>query len=385
MTRPAEIPDYLGDDEIDRIARLQARPWADEVDVQSPENDGRDDGGTFRRSWRPVDLTAVLDGQWQPAEPTVGARSDGIGMFYPGKVHTVSSESEGGKTWLILAAVLAELRAGNSVVYCDFEDDEGGIVGRLLTLQADRLDLAARFHYVRPMDPLGNGIHLDDLDALLREVRPTLGVVDGVTEAMTLHGLDTNSNSDAAKFGRMLPRRLAAAGAASVSLDHVTKSADGRGRYSLGAVHKLNALDGAAYVLENRQSFGVGITGRSTIKIAKDRPGQLRRHALTSSGGLHWFGDLVMTSHGEHFAEVEISPPTSTESTEFRPTHLMGAICEAIEKAGKPLSGKQIEALVKGKATTIRTARALLEVEGYITDRTPYSLLKHWDGGEGDE
>ncbi|WGY04323.1 AAA family ATPase [Nocardioides sp. QY071] len=339
----------------------------------------------FRRSWKPVDLSDVLDGAWKPAEPTVGRRADGIGLFYPGKVHTVSSESEGGKTWLVLAAVVHELSVGNHVVYVDFEDDEGGIVGRLLTLQVDKQAIRERFHYVRPLDALGSGIHLDDLGVLLRDVQPTLGIVDGVTEAMTLHGLDTNSNSDAATFGRMLPRRLADAGAASVSLDHVTKSAEGRGRYSLGAVHKLNALDGAAYVLENRNSFGVGITGRSTIRIAKDRPGQLRRHALSSSGGLHWFGDLVMASHHETWAELEVAAPVDTADVEFRPTHLMGAICAAIEKVGRPLSGTQIEAMVKGKATTIRQARALLEVEGYISDKTPFALLKPWDGGGQDD
>lgn len=354
-----------------------------DVEVPPPDHLMVDvvDGPVFRRSWRPVDLTPVLEGSWRPAEPTVGARADGVGLFYPQKVHTVSSESEGGKTWLVLAAVLHELRAGNSVVYVDFEDDEGGIVGRLLTLQADRLDLAARFHYLRPQDPLGGGIHADDLGELLREVRPTLAVVDGVTEAMTMHGLDTNSNSDAAKFGRMLPRRLADAGAASVSLDHVTKSIEGRGRYSLGAVHKLNALDGAAYVLENRDSFGVGITGRSTIKIAKDRPGQLRRHAVTSSGGLHLFGDLVMTSHNEAFAEIAIEVPEDRGGEGFRPTVLMGRIMAAIEDRG-PSSKRMIRSAVKGKATSIDGALDALILDGYLTESTPHTKLRNWDGGE---
>lgn len=344
-----------------------------------------DDMPGYKRSWKPVDLTEVLGGAWQPPEPTVGRRADGVGLFYPGKVHTVSSESEGGKTWLMCSAVLDELDRGNPVVYVDFEDDEGGIVGRLLTLGANRQRLATHFHYVRPDDALGGGIHLDDFSALLHDVRPTLGVVDGVTEAMTLHGLSPNDNSDVAKFGRMLPKRLAAAGAASVSLDHVTKSNETRGRYSLGAVHKLNGLDGAAYVLENRTSFGVGLTGRSTVRIAKDRPGQLRKHALPSSGGLHWMGDLVLTSHNEGFAEVSVAAPVETVDSEFRPTYLMGQVCEAIEKAGKPLSGAQIEALVKGKATTIRQARALLQVDGYISEATPFSLLKPWDGGGQDD
>lgn len=342
------------------------------------------DEPTFKRSWQPVDLTEVLEGRWKPAEPAVGRRADGVGLFYPGKLHTVSSESEGGKTWLMLCAVLEELQAGRHVVYLDFEDDEGGIVGRLLTLGGDALDIAARFHYVRPEDALGTGIHLDDLGSLLGDVRPSLAVIDGVTEAMTMHALSPNDNTDVAKFGRMLPKRLAASGAAAVCLDHVTKSSETRGRYSIGAVHKLNGLDGAAYVLENRTSFGVGLTGKSTIKIAKDRPGQLRRHALPSSGGLHWMGDLVLTSHPEGFAEVEVAAPLEREATEFRPTHLMSRICEVLTEYG-PLSSTKIEALVKGKSTAIRTARVLLQVEGYISDGTPHALLKPWDGGESDD
>ncbi|WP_299057065.1 AAA family ATPase [uncultured Nocardioides sp.] len=338
----------------------------------------------FRRSWKPADLTEVLDGAWQPPEPTVGRRSDGVGMFYPGKVHTVSSETEGGKTWLILSVVLDELKAGRSVVYLDFEDDAGGIVGRLLTLGGDRRSIAERFHYVRPEDGLGSGVHSDDLDFLLRETTPSLAVVDGVTEAMTLNGLDPNSNSDAAKFGRMLPRRLAQAGAASVSLDHVTKSAEGRGRYSIGAVHKLNGIDGAAYTLTNRTPFGVGITGRSTVRIAKDRPGQLRKHALASTGE-PWFGDLVLTSHGEEFAEVEVVTPEVKEAGEFRPTKLMGDICAAMEKADKPLSGAQIEAQVRGRATYVRQARSLLQVDGYVSETAPFQLLKPWDGAGSDD
>ena len=57
----------------------------------------------------------------------MGRRNDGVGLFYPGKVHTVSSESEAGKTWLLLSVVLDELGRSNAVVYVDFEDDEGGM------------------------------------------------------------------------------------------------------------------------------------------------------------------------------------------------------------------------------------------------------------------
>lgn len=327
-----------------------------------------------RRSWQPVDLSSVLEGTWQPPAPTVGARTDGRGLFYAGKAHTVVSETEGGKTWLALSAALDEMRAGHHVLYLDFEDDEGAVTGRLLTLGARRDTITTLFHYLRPESPLGAGIHLDDLRQLTDWCHPTLAVIDGVTEAMTLHGLNPLDNVDAARFGRLLPRRLTAAGCAVANLDHVTKDRDGRGRYALGAVHKLNGLDGGAYLLENRSPFGVGLTGRSTVKIAKDRPGQLRAHALPSSGGLHWYGDLVLTSHGDDYAEVSVEPPHET-GDDFRPTVYMQRVADMLTEKG-PQSQRIICDLVRGKATTIRMALSHLIADGYVTDKTPHELLK---------
>ena len=59
-----------------------------------------------------------------------------------------------------------------------------------------------------------------------------------------MHGLDPLKNQDAL-FGTMVTKQLTASGAAAVSLDHVVKDREGRGRYALGAVHKLNGLSGA--------------------------------------------------------------------------------------------------------------------------------------------
>ena len=36
-----------------------------------------------------------------------------------------------------------------------------------------------------------------------------------------------------------------------------------RGRYAIGGVPQLNGLDGAAYTMEAREPFGIGITGRA--------------------------------------------------------------------------------------------------------------------------
>jgi len=335
--------------------------------------------GTFQRSWQPVDLSDVLDGTYQAPEPTVGRRSDGHGLFYPGKCHVIVSETEGGKTWLVLSAAIDEMRAGNHVVYIDFEDDEGGVVGRLLTLGVDRETIREYFHYLRPSDQLGTGVHRDDLHRVLSEHTPTLAILDGITEAMTMHGLNPLDNADAAKFGRMLPRYITEYGAASVSCDHVTKDRDGRGRYALGAVHKLNGLDGAQYTLENRTPFGIGLTGRSTIKLAKDRPGQLRKNGLPSSAGMVWYGDLMLASPGEglfvaEHTKVSIEPPHE-RAEDFRPTVLMGRIAGALTEHG-PLAQRRVIAAVSGKTDAIRAALDCLILDGYVSEKTPHELLK---------
>jgi hypothetical protein len=341
--------------------------------------DNRDQGGDddADHTWRRVDLGPVLSGQWKPPKPAVGRRTDGVGIFYPGKVHSLASESEAGKTWLALAAAATELRAGNLVLYNDFEDDEGGVVGRLLALQVEPEVIAEKFAYLRPTTPLGPA-SVADLQEIL-DLQPALAVIDGITEAMTMHGLDPLSNRDIATFGRILPRRLAAAGCATVCLDHVVKAADARGRYAIGGVHKLNGLDGAAFILESRDPFGIGLTGRSTILISKDRPAQLRKHGHRRKDGLTYFGDLIVTSHDEVYAEFEIAPPEAPRSGEFRPTTLMQKISDALTAHG-PMSQRQIVATVGGKRQYAIDALAILQRDGYVSTKTPHELMRPYTG-----
>jgi hypothetical protein len=316
----------------------------------------------------------VLDGTWQPPKPTVGQRTDGQGLFYPGKSHTVVSETEAGKTWFALAACRHEMTAGCHVFYIDFEDDEGSVAGRLLTLGVDPAAIADLFHYIRPEHPL-KGEHFYALCEELATYRPTLAIVDGITEAMTLHGLNPIDNVDIALFDRTVVTPLTDSGAAEVSFDHVTKDKDGRGRYALGGVHKLNIVNGAGYTLENRQPFGIGITGRSTLRIAKDRPGQLRVNAVDK-----WYGDLVLASNADGSAEVWIESPqervAEREAAEpFRPTSLMEKISRYIEDGGDADSQNQILDGVDGKRDWKIAALKILKEEGYVTSAKPYESL----------
>jgi hypothetical protein len=317
-------------------------------------------------TWRPRDLTEVLNGTYRAPEPTIGKRDDGIGLFYPGRVHSVIGESEGGKTWFALLAVCSELSAGHAVVFIDFEDDAPGVVGRLLALGADRTAIRERFAYIRPEEPLGVNFNRNEIATALHDLRPSFVPIDGVTEGMALHGMELKDNTDVAKFGRMLLRPIADMGAAVTTLDHVTKDREGRGRYAIGGVHKLNGLNGAQYVLENRTPFGVGVTGKTTVRIAKDRPGQLRRHALPHSSGLHWFADFTLRSHDETFTEASLYPPTEQQGP-FRPTSLMRKVSDAIAGATAPLSVRGVQDRVTGNKDAVRQALARLVDEGFVS------------------
>ena len=181
-----------------------------------------------------------------------------------------------------------------------------------------------------------------------------------------MHGLELRDNADVARFGRLLLRPIARTGAATVALDHVAKDRDRQGGYAIGAVHKLNGAD-VAYVLDNRDPFGIGLTGRSQIMIRKDRPGQLRRHGRRSHDGLYHYADLVIVSHGEDFAEVSVPAAAADGAAPQRPTAIMAKISAVLASTPGELSQTSIEGLVPSRAGTVRLALELLVNDGYVT------------------
>ena len=321
-------------------------------------------------SWKPVDIRPVLDGDAKQIMPMIGARDDGQAILYPGRLHTIAGESEAGKTWFCAALVDSEIRGGHHVVIIDPEDDAAGWIGRLTVLSsADRVRIADHVTYIQPEEPMP-GAGWRSLQPVLLRNRPTLVILDGITAAMSLHGLDPLSNADVAKFSTEVLRPLTRTGAAVLVTDHVPK-AGANGRYAIGAAHKLNGVDGAAFMLEARRPFSVGVEGRSTMLIAKDRPGQLRRHGRPAKDGLTYWGDLVMSSYDDRFVQLGIKPPPPPEEVAAmgdrpRPTIIMERVSKAVEGAKQPLTARGLQDRVNGKAATIRQAVAALIDEGFI-------------------
>lgn len=320
-------------------------------------------------TWEPVDLAGWLSGQNKCPEASVGViRSDGQRVIYPGREHAVVGETEAGKSWFALACVAAELIAGHRVLYIHYEEgDPGSTVERLLLIGVPSQVILDRLTFVAPAKPARNGWLAELLDPA-----PVLVVHDGVNEAMSLHGDDSNATDGAATYRRNLIKPCLAAGAATLSLDHVTKNSEGRGRYAIGAGHKIAAIDGAAFMLENRHPFGRGVRGVSSVFVTKDRPGYLRANGTPSAiPGKTYFGTLVVDNSDQCGPDLLqfIAPSTDETKPSADPdAALADTIYELIaaQPGGRVDSSRQLFALVRQAKHGLRDTKVRAVVDDLL-------------------
>lgn len=322
-----------------------------------------------------VDLEPVLDGDTIGEPPAIGVRDDGAcGMFYAGQLNSIIGESESGKSLLMQWWSAAELAKGNHVFWLDFEKDAATVVERLTQMGAARDAIIERFHYVR-RDQAWTPGELMQLRADLAEHSPTLCVLDGVTNAMQLEGLDPNNAADVSKFYGGVPTILHSTGAASVVIDHVNKSRENRGPGASGSQHKRAGITGTSLEFRVKEPAGRGRTGVGFLIIDKDAPGYLRHHAV----GGRAIADVTMRSDGESLS-IAVEPSSMPEATRtptgaFRPTLYMERVSKVLEGFADGTSKRTVRSAVTGRAALIDEAIAVLEAEGYVTSRRAGSAL----------
>lgn len=329
-------------------------------------------------TWRPVNLGPILDGTRPRPEPTILKRTDGQGLIYPGRTHALVGESEAAKSWIAQYACAQQMLDGHGVVYLDFEDSAESVAERMTILGMNPQLLTKLFGYISPEEPV-EPAGRSQLAEAMNDLKPSLVILDGVTEAMALHSLKSNDNDDLATFGRLISRPLTAGGAAVTTLDHQPKSSENRGRYALGGVHKLNGLSGSSLIAENVAPLGTGLRGITRLRIAKDRPGQLREHGLHSEGGLRWIGDFILDSRNM-VEPALIQPPSEAKKAadEWRPTGVMEKICDALAKAKRPLSKTEIRTRLKARNEIVQRALALLVDEEFVKEQPgPRGAIHH--------
>lgn len=312
-------------------------------------------------SWdpRPVDTVAEEDAA-APA-PTHLFREDGEALFYSGKVNGLIGESESGKTWVALHTIAQALLAGERVLMLDFEDTGRGIRDRVRSMGVGD-DAMQRLDYASPHEPL-TAPHAVVLATRLRERAYRLVVVDGVNAAMTLLGYDLNSNTDATMFAAKLLRPLTRTGACVVTVDHVPKNADARGKGGIGAQAKRAMMDGCALAVEVVEPFGRGHNGTLKLRVDKDRPGYVRGVSTATSAGRA----LLVSGAGGEVA-ISIVPPDLRDTGErpFRPTGLMEKVSHCLENLSETVTGNTVVEVVQSKKANVLTALKVLTDEGYL-------------------
>jgi hypothetical protein len=347
----------------------KGQPSTDPKDVEAAEPPS---------TWEPVDLSDVLNGTYVAELATLMPRSDGMGLLYPGRLHSFHGESESGKSLAAQAEAARVLDQGGRVLYLDFESDHASVTTRLLTMGAPAQAIRERLDYVRP----DAGLRDPRDRAAFREILTrtyTVAIVDGVTEALALLGSAEGTPEDRiAGFVAALPRRVARhTGAAVIQVDHVTKSTEGRGRFALGSQHKMNALDGAAYTVEVVEPLGLGLRGVIVLRIAKDRPGSIRPNcgAWRKSDRTQEAARIIVDSRDTGRTTITVEPPSTRvggddEQRVFRPTALMERVSRYLEGMIEPVSGRVVTDNVSGKAPVIRTALDVLVDEEFVA-RSP--------------
>lgn len=364
------------------VDALRPPAAADPADTPGPASSNESVTETIRTGWERADLAAILDGTYQPPVPGILYRSDGPGLFYPGLLHQVIGQPESGKSWLSLLACAARLADGERVLFLDYESDPAQVVGRLLAIGATRDTVLRLFDYRRPE------VGVDQVAGTFAELLAddyALVVVDGVTDAIGLHGGSISDNDDAGAWLRAVPERIAReTGAAVVLVDHVAKGGNGSpSRYAVGAQQKLGKVRGVSYYVEPRTPIAPGQVGELAVIGTKDTAGQVKRHGvpLDREPRLWAAARVRVDATDPDHLDVQIRPPFDVEAAEAlsdvgergalyeRNPVLMERVSRVLETAQDEMSGRSVTDTVKGNQGQVKRALQALVREGHVTRR----------------
>ncbi|WP_220138457.1 hypothetical protein, partial [Nocardioides massiliensis] len=222
-----------------------------------------------------------------------------------------------------------------------------------------------RFRYYEPEDA-------DQLRAAVADITrlaPTIVVIDSLGEVLPMLGVKSVDNDEITAALRDIAMPPAKAGSCVISVDHLPKSAEARVTgYAIGGTAKKRAMDGAYLRAEAKVKPAPGGIGRVTLRIEKDRTGELRK---TSGGG--YAGEFVIDSthtlpDGTPTTKWEITrdaAPKNDDGT-FRPTVVMEKVSRFIEE-NDLCSFRTVKDSVTAKDKVLRDAINLLVSEGFVS------------------
>lgn len=288
-------------------------PWPEEppdrrgnpsTNGQHPHYDGgdqdgfadSDDGGAEPEF---TDFATLLDGGLpEPPKPSVLHRTDGVAIFYKGKVNEVYGDPEDGKTMLVLAAATEVLRSGSNVLFVDLDGNgprETAEKLLMLGVPAAVLVDQNRFRHCEPEDALG----------VMNRVEKCahwadFAIIDCVGELMPLFAASSDSADDYTRVRSQVTGLLVKGGCAVVLLDHQVKTGESRNYGAGGTMAKRRAVTGISINLVGKETFIRGQGGKAELWINKDRPGGLRPHCPKGRGRKQLAGIFILDPADEN-------------------------------------------------------------------------------------
>lgn len=237
----------------------------------------------------------------------------------------------------------------------DFEMGKASTRRMLLDLGATDEELRA-VAYFSPDGPPNK----DDISTV--SDRADLAVIDASLGAFHASGLDDNKRQDVERFAGTWIDPLWKGGVATLTLDHVTKSTEGRGKYAIGSERKVGHVDTHLGLETVGTPLVRGGTGLVKVRVHKDRLGFLHRP---------YAAEIAFTSDPETHAiawEIRASSPIGQPSDSWRPTVLMERVLEYLSRQPKPVSRNNIVTGISGnRKFTLQAITALIE-DGLIED-----------------
>lgn len=272
----------------------------------------------------------------EPPEPEtlkiVGKDSKYSAVIARGKVTVISGHRSSGKTWVTAAWAAQELRAGNKVIWLDFErqDDQLGSKVRQLGVPVNVID--AQLRYSSELPPAALLIR-DVEEAAEGGAHRVLLVVDAfrALQSRVVPGSNANDGDAVEQVYADYLTPVAEAGANVVLLDHLPKDKD---KGTFGSERKESAAD-YVILVSKTQKFSRGTAGFSTLTLTKARGGH---HDEDTPVGYLW-----MPGNGSSSADEGIRQYPRHPELRNWPPEAEGAALDALEGNER---GARNEALV---------------------------------------
>lgn len=373
-------------------------------DVARAVLEGGDDASAFERlmaartatntneGWTEIGnvITAVLDGTHQRTEPTMLTREDGGHLLYAGKLNWLAGPPESQKSYLAVLACIQEMEKNRTCVYVDFEEGDGITIGeRLVAVGIARGVTAEQLHnWVQGQDRLFFYMNARTLTNkvrakvmhVIKHRQASLLVLDGCAAAMGAADLEEDKAKDVNLWlsGAVWP--FVNAGAGTVVLDHVVKSAQAgasgfAARSPRGSGAKLAAVSGVVLMADPKEPGSAFTEGRVEVSVTKDRPGRVR---IYKKGTRRLAGTLVSTPvningiEATHLRvinpEEDIKGEMDKEEREAKWRSIAAQqISKVLKDYGKPLSKTEVRDILAERATENgrKGLRAATVVQGF--------------------